>query len=118
MLVELDREILDARVKESEGKLAQAQGALESARSEIRRIEVEKTDPEIAYSQRTWERTQKLYADGLASDAERDFARDRFEKAEYRVRLLESQLTGARAALASADGRLKEIQGKPSPQDR
>lgn len=110
VLVELDQEILLARVAEAEGKLAQAKGAIASAEAEIQQLEVEKNDPEISYATRNWERVQKLHADGLVSEDERDQARDRFEKAQYRLRVLDSQLNGARATLQSAQGRLKEIQ--------
>ncbi len=110
VLVELDREILQARVEESEGKLAQARGAIDLAKAEIHRIGVEQSDPEIAYATRNWERTQKLFADGLVSEDDRDQARDRFEKAQYKLRVLESQLAGANAMYQSADGKLKEIQ--------
>ncbi len=110
VLVELDREILQARVDESEGKLAQARGAIDLAKADIHRIDVEKSDPDIAYATRNWERTQKLFTDGLVSEDERDQARDRFDKAQYKLRVLESQLAGANASLQTAEGKLKEIQ--------
>jgi HlyD family secretion protein len=110
VLVELDREILQAGVDEAEGQLAVAKGALELADAEAKRIEVEKTDPEIAYATQNWERTKKLHGDGLSSDNDLDLSRDRFAKAEYRVRVLDAQLAGAKAAYASAQGRLKETQ--------
>lgn len=110
VLVELDREILQARVNEAEGKLAQAAGAIAAARAEMSLLVVQKSDPEIAYARRNWERTQKLFTDGLVSEDERDLARDRFEKAEYKLRVLDSQFAGAQASLQSAEGRLKEVQ--------
>jgi HlyD family secretion protein len=112
VLVELDREILQAGVDEAEGKLAQAKGALDSAQAELHRIAVEQTDPEIAYATRNWERTSKLFTEGIVSEDERDLARDRFEKAQYRLKVLDSQLEGARASLATAEGKLKEIQAQ------
>jgi HlyD family secretion protein len=112
VLVELDREILQARVTETEGKVQGARGALESARAEAKRIEVEKSDPEIAYATRNWERAKKLHAAGLVSDDDLDQARDRFEKAEYRVRLLDAGLEKAKAVLASANGGLKEVEAQ------
>ncbi len=112
VIAELDREILQSRVSEAEGKLQQARGDLESARAEIQRIEVEKSDPELVYAKRNWERAQKLYGDDLISDDEQDQARDRFDKAQYRVKLLDAQLQIARATLQSAEGKLKEVQAQ------
>jgi len=112
VLAELDREILQARVTESEGKVQGARGALESARAEVKRSEVEKSDPEIAYATRNWERAKKLHASGLASEDELDQTRDRFEKAEYRLRLLDATLEKAKAALAVATGGLKEVEAQ------
>ncbi len=111
-IVELDREVLQPKVDEAEGSLQQAKGEVDSARGDLRRIEVEKSDPELAYASRNWDRAQRLFADHLVSEDERDLARDRFDKAQYRIRLLEAQAVSARAALSSAEGRVKEVQAQ------
>ncbi len=112
VIVELDQEILKARVDEAEGKLQGASAAVESERAELKRIEVERSDPEIAYSRRNWERAQLLHKDNLVSDDERDQARDRFDKAEYRLRLLEARMAVARASVSAAEGGLKQVQAQ------
>ncbi len=112
IIVELDQEILKARVDEAEGKLQGATAAVETERAELQRIEVEKSDPELAYSRRNWERAQLLHKDQLVSDDERDQARDRFDKAEFRLRLLEARVAVAKAAITAAEGRLKEVQAQ------
>lgn len=111
-IVELDREVLQPKVDEAEGSLQQAKGEVDSASGDLRRIEVEKSDPELAYASRNWDRAQRLFADHLVSEDERDLARDRFDKAQYRIRLLEAQAVSARAALSSAEGRVKEVQAQ------
>jgi len=112
VIVELDQEILQAGVAEAEGKLQQARGSLESARAELQRIEVEKKDPELLYARRNWERAQKLHAGKLISDDERDLANDRYDKAQYRLAILDIQQEIARAALVSSEGKLKEVQAQ------
>lgn len=112
VLVELDQEILRAGLAEAEGRLQGAEGALGVAKANVRKLEVEKEDPELTFATRNWERAQRLHADGIFSDDERDQAKDRFEKSEYKIRLLEAELEGARAALTVAEGRLKEIQAQ------
>jgi HlyD family secretion protein len=110
VIAELDREILQARVGESEGKLQRARARVDLALGELRRLEVEKTNPEFAYSRKTWDRTRLLYEEGVASEEERDIALERFEKAQYTLSLIEAQLQSAKASLASAQGEQKEME--------
>ena len=112
VIAELDQEILAARVAEAEGKLQSARGAIELAKSERKRLEVEKSDPELSYARRNWERLQKLNADGLASEDEKDQAHDRFDKSQYKLRLLDAQIEAANALTQSAEGRLREVQAQ------
>jgi len=112
ILVELDREILQARVNEGEGKLKQAQGALSTSRADVKRLEVEKADPEISFATRNWERTKQLHTGGIVSDGDLDISRDRYEKAEYRLKILDAEIEAAKAAHASAEGRLQEVEAQ------
>jgi len=110
VIVELDKEILQARVDQAEGKLEGMRGALEQAKADIRRIEVERTDPAIAYATRNWERSKQLFGEGIVSEDERDLARDLFDKAQYRLRVLDAQLVSSKAGLATAEGNLREVE--------
>jgi HlyD family secretion protein len=110
VIVELDKEILQARVNQAEGKLQGVRGALEQAKSEIRRIEVERTDPAIAYATRNWGRAKQLFSEGLVSEDGRDLAQDLFDKAQYRLRVLDAKILSSRAALATAEGTLREVE--------
>jgi HlyD family secretion protein len=110
VIVELDREILQSRVEEAEAKLKQAMAALDLAQGDARRIEVEKNDPELVFATRNWERVQRISEEGILSADEIDLARERFDKAQYRVKVLDAQLASARARVAEAEGRVKEVQ--------
>ncbi|MBI4586799.1 MAG: efflux RND transporter periplasmic adaptor subunit [Planctomycetes bacterium] len=112
VIVELDQEILQARVAEAEGKLKQAMAALEQARAEIQRIETEKNDPELAFAEKYWQRAQNLYAEGVASEDQRDLVKERFEKAKYKIQILDAGLKLAEANLDAAGGRVKEVQAQ------
>jgi HlyD family secretion protein len=112
VIAELDREILEARVAESEGRLLQARAGLKSSEAEVQRLEVERSDPELVYAERNWTRSRDLHQGGLASDDELDTARDRFEKSQYRLRLLGAQIEVAKADLDVARGRLKEVEAQ------
>jgi len=112
IIAELDKDILKSGVNEAEGRLQQARGSFDSAMAAKKRIEVEKNDPELVFAKRNWERAQKLNADKIVSEDELDQARDRFDKSEYKIRLLDAQLSVAKAELAVAEGKLKEVEAQ------
>lgn len=111
-IAELDKDILQARVDETEGRLQQAKGELDSAKATVEKIRVEKEDPELAFATRNWERAQRLFADRIISEDERDQARDRYDKSTYRIRTLDAGLTVARATLTIANGKVREAQAQ------
>lgn len=112
VIAELDREILQARVDESEARLRQARSDLNLSIAEIARLAVEKEDPEVKFARRNWERVQALEAGGIASEDELDLARQRFEKAEYQLRLLDAQSRIAEARVQAAEGRVSEVEAQ------
>lgn len=112
VIAELDKNLLEARVAETEGQLRQALGELEKTKADIQRLELEREDPEVAFARRNWERVRRLFEDRVASEDERDQAKDRLEKAEHRLRVTEAQLAIAKAGLAVAEGKVKEAQAR------
>ena len=112
VIAELDREILQARVSQAEGRLMQAQADLELAQAENARLQIDKEDPELEFARRNWDRVQRLHAGGIASEDELDLASQRFEMGEHRLRLLEARTRIARAGIARAEGQVKEIEAQ------
>jgi HlyD family secretion protein len=112
VLVELDKEILEARLEEAEARLQQARGSVETAKANVARIGVEKKDPELDFAARNWERAKRLFEDKIVSEDERDQAKDRHEKARHRIEVLDSQLSVAQAEVTVAEGKLKEFQAQ------
>lgn len=110
LLIELDQEILEAALREASGRAKAARGAQARAQAMLQRNTVEREDPEIAYASRNWERAQRLHVDGLISDDEHDSAKDRFEKAQYRLRLLDAEKFTNEAAVLAAQGALEEVE--------
>ncbi|HLU48438.1 MAG TPA: efflux RND transporter periplasmic adaptor subunit, partial [Planctomycetota bacterium] len=109
VIAELDRELLLARVAEAEGKLEQAIADRDLAAAEIERLELERNDPEHTFAERNWERVERLHREGVMSDDERDMARERLERSKYTLRVLDARSAIARARLATAEGRIKEV---------
>ncbi len=108
VLAELDREILESRVAEAEGKLAQARASVDLANADLKQLELEKDDPEFLFAKKNWERLQKLAEDEIASEEELETGLERKTKAEYRYRIVESRYEGALATVAAAKGALAE----------
>src|SRR6266581_9200409 len=74
VLVELDKEQLEAQVRASQANLEAAQAALESARATSERNKVDALGPDLPYLQATVERDRKLVADGLIAASALDDA--------------------------------------------
>ncbi len=110
VIIELDKEILSARLAEAEGKLRQAQARVELARADIARLEIERNDPEFEYARKNYTRVVDLFQEGIASEEERDVALERFDKAQYKARVIDAQLGSARATLAAAEGNVQEME--------
>ena len=69
LLVELDKEELAARVRESSALLAGAQAALEAAKATLKRNEVEARGPDVPFLKQGVKRAQLLNAEGLMAKA-------------------------------------------------
>jgi HlyD family secretion protein len=114
VIAELDKEILEARVDEAEAKVRQARAELARHRALLVQLELEKKDPEFAFAERHWKRTSQLHADGVASEDELDLARERHEKAQYRLEVVDAQIEVAKASIVAAEGRLAEVEALAS----
>ena len=110
VVAELDQEILAARVREAEGKLAQARAQVALAKARLDKIAVEKSDPEFEFARRNVGRVTSLHESAIASEEELDLAHERHEKARYRFRLLDAELKSSTAAVESAEGHVKEME--------
>ena len=108
VIAELDREILQSRVDEAEAKLAQARAKVELAEAELERLSIEKENPEFEFARTNWQRTEKLFGEGIASEEERDAALERQKKAEYLLRVVTAQHVGAKSTIAAAEGVVRE----------
>jgi HlyD family secretion protein len=102
ILVELDKEELQARVREAEAMLLSAEAALERTR-------VEAEGPDLPFLKTAWDRARKLYQDGLIAtslleDAEKAYqlAVNKQTAARSTVSVNRAEVARARAALDRA----------------
>lgn len=102
VLAELDKENLNARVREARANLAAARAALTAAEAQARKNEIEAEAPDVAFAQSARERAQSLSEQKLISTEALDQTRNLHEQALNRQRAAGSQLLVSRAKIEEA----------------
>ncbi|HEX9765846.1 MAG TPA: biotin/lipoyl-binding protein, partial [Nitriliruptorales bacterium] len=97
VLVELDRENLMARVRESRATLQAARAALQAAEAQRAKSTIEAEGPDVEFARRAHARARSLAAENLVAQAGLDEARSALDLAENRQRAARSQLLVAEA---------------------
>ncbi len=117
ILVELDKEQLQARVRESRANLMAAQAAQESAAASLERNEVEAKGPDIPFLKSAAERARKLRVDGVISDSGLDDAEKEYQlglnrqaSAQRAVAVTRGELARAKAQVAQAQATLEQAE--------
>ena len=105
VLAELDKENLEARLREARAALLGAQSNHRAAQAEYEKNKVEAESPDVNFASRNVERVNKLFKSGLISHQELDDAERTLEQAENRQHVARSQLsvTAARVSQAEAE---------------
>ncbi|HEU0141130.1 MAG TPA: efflux RND transporter periplasmic adaptor subunit [Bryobacteraceae bacterium] len=117
VLVELDKEELEARVREMTATLQAAQAAEEAAGAALERNKVEALGPDIPFLKSSWERAKQLDNQGLIAktlleDAEKAYqlALNRQMTASRNVAVTRAELAKAKAQVAQARAALERAQ--------
>jgi HlyD family secretion protein len=103
VLVELDKEELEARVGEARATLLSAQAALE-------RTQVEALGPDLPFLKASLERARRLFAEGLLSDSVREEAEKNYELAQNKQQAARSNVSVNRAEAAPAEAALERAE--------
>lgn len=113
VLVELDKEELEARVREARASLLAAEAAEQAAQASYERNEVEAEAPDLPFLKAAWERARKLHQDGLIAravleDAEKAYqmALNKQMTALRNVAVARAEIARARAQVAQAKAAL------------
>ena len=114
VLIELDREQLEAQWQQDEADRAAAEARVRAAEARVAEARVRIDDPEPAFLTREFARVEELFADGDVSARERDdaeralaTARFRVDQAKANLPVLEAAVAEAQAGLASANAALE-----------
>jgi HlyD family secretion protein len=97
VLAELDKEELNARVREARANLQAAEAGLAGARAQLEKNKVEAEGPEVQFAERAAQRARDLFDQKLMPQSELDQARSAYEQAVNRQRAAQSQLVVSRA---------------------
>jgi HlyD family secretion protein len=113
LLCELDKEELQARVREAKATLQATQAAQESAKAALERNQVEAEGPDVPFMKKNMDRAQQLYKDELVAksaveDAEKlyQMALNKQTSALRSVALARAELSRSGAQVAQAQAAL------------
>jgi HlyD family secretion protein len=110
VLVELDKEELQARVRELGASLIAAQAALEAAQATFERQQVEAEAPDLPFLKASMERARSLNADGLISQAVFEDAEKAYQLALNKQTIAQRNLSVSRAEVARARAQVAQAQ--------
>ena len=117
VLVELDKEELQARLREASATLEAAQAHEQSAAATLERTRVEAEGPEIPFLKSSLERARKLYSQGLIAsnaleDADRAYqlSMHKQSSANRGVAVARADVAKAKAQVAQARAALERVQ--------
>jgi HlyD family secretion protein len=112
ILAELDKEDLQAQVREAKATLDAEDANLQAAIAAEAKARIEAANPELAFARRDYERAQGLFKEKIASQQSLDDAERAYEVSKNRQQLLEAI---ARSATAQVDqARARVAAGKAS----
>ena len=102
VLVELDREQLEATLRGAEANLQAARASLEGAQAALKKNAVEAEGPDVEFARRAYDRAKMLFAEHLIAQSALDDAHGALELAENRKRAAQSQLVVSEAKVSEA----------------
>jgi HlyD family secretion protein len=102
VLVELDREQLEATLRGAEANLQAARASLEGAQAALKKNTVEAEGPDVEFARRAYDRAKMLFAERLIAQSALDDAHSAVDLAENRMRAAQSQLAVSEAKVTEA----------------
>ena len=106
ILAELDKENLQAQVREARATLDGEEANLKAAVAIEARARIEAANPDLEFTRRDYERVQALFAQKIASPQQLDDMARAYEAAKNRQKLLEASVQTAQAQIDQAKARV------------
>jgi HlyD family secretion protein len=108
VLVQLDREQIQAAVREAKAALAAAQANERAALADENRAKVDAEGPDVPLLYRAYQRAQKMAKEGVVSEAALDDAQKAYELAVNKRDVARAQLTVNEAKLVQAKAQVQQ----------
>lgn len=108
VLAELDKEQLEARLRESRAQLQGAEANLQAARAAYEKNRVEAEGPEVPFAGKNLKRARDLYRDGLIPQANVEDAEKNYELAKNKQQTAVSNLGVTKAQVAQAEAQVAQ----------
>src|SRR4051812_28271437 len=102
VLVELDREQLEATLRGAEANLQAASASLEGSQAALKKNIVEAEGPDVEFARRAYDRAKMLFGEKLIAQSALDDAHSALDLAENRKRAAQSQLAVSEAKVTEA----------------
>ena len=110
VLAELDKENLAARVREAKAAMIGAESNLKAAQAQLEKNKVEAEGPDVPFSKRNFERSEKLLKEGVLPQQSFDDSRSAYEQAVNRQNIAKAQLSVSDAKVAQAKAEVAQAQ--------
>ena len=110
VLVELDKENLQARLREARANLQAARAASEAASAQLQKNRVEAEAPDVEFARRNYDRANQLFGQKLVSPQALDDAKGALELALNRKAAAQVQLGISKAKVAEAEANVAQAQ--------
>ncbi|MCI0350237.1 MAG: efflux RND transporter periplasmic adaptor subunit [Acidobacteriales bacterium] len=103
VLVELDKEEIQARVRASKAQLEGAQASYAAAEADLERAKVDAEGPDVPLLKRAYERAKGMEKEGVVSQAQLDDAQKAYEMAVNKQNIAKANLIVAKSKVAQAE---------------
>ena len=110
VLAELDKENLEARVRETKAAFLGAESNLKAAQAQLEKNKVEAEGPDVPFAKRNFERAEKLLKDGVLPQQSFDDTRSAYELAVNRQSVARAQFSVSEAKIAQARAEVAQAQ--------
>ncbi|MEO5936393.1 MAG: efflux RND transporter periplasmic adaptor subunit, partial [Terriglobales bacterium] len=108
ILVELDREEIQARVRESRAALEAAEANLRAAEADMERAKVDAIGPDVPLLQRAYERAKNMANEGVVSQSSLDEAQRAYEMSVNKREMARATMTISKAKQAQAKAQVAQ----------
>lgn len=108
VLVELDKEEIQARVNQQRASLEAAEAAAQAADADLKHARVDAEGPDVPMLRRTYERTAQMFKDGVASQQQLDDAEKNYQLAYNKQHLGQANINVSQAKLQQATAQVSQ----------